>query len=512
MDIAKLHNLIGRLTDQQLAEEINKPSGMAPLYMVMSEMDRRARMRKSAPREPQSYADGGPVYDEDWYRYFQDMIPGVTVNSGYRDEEHNRRVGGAENSYHIRTPGRGQALDLRLPRGVSPQEALRLARGGPRPLSEALYHRNHLHVAWGGPRRYGAGEGPAPSGTAGAGNGGPTAPRAATPQPPNAGIAEYMRMMGIGDAPPSLQASFAEAAGLMPDRTTEPYNQLLAGMEQQRAQYERSQRGRPLMEMGLAMMGAKGPSFFNALAQGGMAGLSARDRAQQGQQAMMMQLLQGRMAQAQAQAQRDQSLMGVAGPMVNAQRSAIGQAAGYGLQQAQMAQQAFNADRAYALDQQRLAQDAQRTAAAQQEAAAQGARQDAELDLRRSALDLDRRRNPVLGPDMTAAERAAYRAQRATQIYQDLIKGSPAANVPGPRGEAARAQISREAQRRAWMEVVDATGIAVRDASGRLLVRDNASSSGFRYADDGAPAGTTGPRENDAANGVRVGSSVVYPQ
>lgn len=47
----------------------------------------------------------------------------IHVNSGVRCEEHNRNVGGAPSSYHMR----GMAVDITV-RGYSPRETWRLCR------------------------------------------------------------------------------------------------------------------------------------------------------------------------------------------------------------------------------------------------------------------------------------------------------------------------------------------------------------------------------------------------
>ena len=47
----------------------------------------------------------------------------VYITSGYRNREHNARVGGSPNSYHLR----GMAADIRVP-GVSPRDLAAAAR------------------------------------------------------------------------------------------------------------------------------------------------------------------------------------------------------------------------------------------------------------------------------------------------------------------------------------------------------------------------------------------------
>jgi hypothetical protein len=80
--------------------------------------------------------------------YFQAMVrqfPGLSFSSGYRDPEHNRRVGGVPNSWHLR----GRAGDF-----VGPMNIMRTAQAWARAngAREALIHNAgsglHLHVAW----------------------------------------------------------------------------------------------------------------------------------------------------------------------------------------------------------------------------------------------------------------------------------------------------------------------------------------------------------------------------
>lgn len=47
-NLAQQQSLIGRLSDQQLTQELAKPSGIAPSYLVMGEMQKRQQMRSGA--------------------------------------------------------------------------------------------------------------------------------------------------------------------------------------------------------------------------------------------------------------------------------------------------------------------------------------------------------------------------------------------------------------------------------------------------------------------------------
>ena len=70
----------------------------------------------------------------------------IVVNSGYRAPRHNRRVGGARNSYHLY----GLAADIRI-RGVQPSvihEAIKsLERDGLMDVAELIVYKRFVHVA-----------------------------------------------------------------------------------------------------------------------------------------------------------------------------------------------------------------------------------------------------------------------------------------------------------------------------------------------------------------------------
>lgn len=81
-----------------------------------------------------SGADGAPT-------------PQLTVSSALRTPEHNRAVGGAPNSYHLK----GQALDLVPPAGMSMSDLATMLRGAIPNAKELMNEGNHVHVAWGDP-------------------------------------------------------------------------------------------------------------------------------------------------------------------------------------------------------------------------------------------------------------------------------------------------------------------------------------------------------------------------
>lgn len=90
--------------------------------------------------------DVGPKFQE-----LQSQFPGLRHTSGYRDPEHNRKVGGVPNSYHTQKDAHGHArandyvgnlADMQAAQAWAKQQGAR----------EALIHNAgsgvHLHVAW----------------------------------------------------------------------------------------------------------------------------------------------------------------------------------------------------------------------------------------------------------------------------------------------------------------------------------------------------------------------------
>lgn len=200
MNLNEIAALVGELTDQQLQQEINQPSGVAPLNILASEAQRRLMMRR------EGYADGGFVGSQ----YVQGINPIANILAAYGNEQ------------------------LRDMAGAS----------GP---------RRSLHEIWSGD----------------------------------------------------------ELSQMLPDRTG-VFAEQVGALEQEAEKAKRGNRGRALMEMGLAMMASKDPSFFGALGAGGMAGLSARDRIKAQERGLMKDVMQAKMGQAQVQSQRDAQMMNAA--------------------------------------------------------------------------------------------------------------------------------------------------------------------------------------------------------
>lgn len=79
-------------------------------------------------------------------------IEGAQISSGFRTREHNREVGGAENSYHVGDGEHGDALDIVLPDGTSAEtaEAIKQRFKDSGVFDEVLFHDAgsgyHLHL------------------------------------------------------------------------------------------------------------------------------------------------------------------------------------------------------------------------------------------------------------------------------------------------------------------------------------------------------------------------------
>jgi hypothetical protein len=73
------------------------------------------------------------------------------VTSTYRSPEHNRRVGGVANSYHLR----GKAIDIARRPGVSHAQIAAAYRNAGFSLAESLDEGDHSHFAFGPPKHHG---------------------------------------------------------------------------------------------------------------------------------------------------------------------------------------------------------------------------------------------------------------------------------------------------------------------------------------------------------------------
>jgi hypothetical protein len=74
------------------------------------------------------------------------------VTSTYRSPEHNRRVGGVANSYHLQ----GKAIDIARRPGVSHSQIASAYRNAGYSLAESLDEGDHSHFAFGAPKKRGS--------------------------------------------------------------------------------------------------------------------------------------------------------------------------------------------------------------------------------------------------------------------------------------------------------------------------------------------------------------------
>jgi hypothetical protein len=72
------------------------------------------------------------------------------VTSTYRSPEHNRRVGGVANSYHLR----GRAIDIARRPGVTHWQIAAAYRSAGYSLAESLDEGDHSHFAFGAPKHH----------------------------------------------------------------------------------------------------------------------------------------------------------------------------------------------------------------------------------------------------------------------------------------------------------------------------------------------------------------------
>lgn len=99
-------------------------------------------------------AAGGNWGAMDWgnkTKTLEQNFPGLRHTSGYRDPEHNRRVGGAARSYHMQKDANGNARAndwVGTPREMQSAAAWAKANGAKEVLIHNVGSGQHLHVAW----------------------------------------------------------------------------------------------------------------------------------------------------------------------------------------------------------------------------------------------------------------------------------------------------------------------------------------------------------------------------
>ena len=135
--------------------------------------------------------------------------------------------------------------------------------------------------------------------------------------------------LGLGGSAPTLEQAHAQASALIDDPSAQ-YESIIDQLAGQAKDARRGNRGRALMEMGVAMMQARGPNFLNALGQGGAAGLAARDRIQQEERGLMQAVINAQMARNQAQNQHQRGLLEAATGLRRSDLSAASEAMSMG--------------------------------------------------------------------------------------------------------------------------------------------------------------------------------------
>lgn len=327
MEMAQITALVERLTDDQLMEEMQRPSGMAPLQVVIAEIQRRSALRGGKPR---GFAAGGPVEESrarSIWDIVQSTLPGARFSSGYRTPERQQQLiaqglPAARNSRHTS----GRAVDWTMPGSMSRDQVEGSLRARGLPFEDVIYHpeNNSWHVEMPPDWEPGGAQPPAPSSPPVMADGSFPDPQAITQQALSIGDVVAGRM-GLPAEIPGLPAQFAEIQSMMPD-TTGAYDSAIKRLQEAEKDAMRSSRGRPFIDAGLAMMTAQTPDFMSALGQGGMAGFSARDRIQEQQRGLMNAVIQAQLAKSQTEAQNARASLESAANIGASQRGAMSQA------------------------------------------------------------------------------------------------------------------------------------------------------------------------------------------
>ena len=331
MELNQIQSLVARLTDEQLAQEMQRPSGVAPLPIIIAEMQRRSMMRGG---QPKGYADGGRVQRSDRSQQIWEALQNAGISGrftgGMRTPETNRRVNGVPNSWHLK----GEAVDFVTDQPLD--EVKRMIAEAGLPSGELLRHNagSGMHVHY------------SPEGLPLAGHPAneAAAPRAVPPITTQAGgfvdpAALQANALGLGSqvaadigvpqAPASLTGTFNEVSALVPGQG-EAYAKAAEQQQAMLKEAQKANKGRALMEMGLAMMSAQTPNFYQALGQGGQAGLGARDRIRAQEQALINQAVQTQLQGSQAEQNRAMALLDAASGQRRSEIAARTQAFGVG--------------------------------------------------------------------------------------------------------------------------------------------------------------------------------------
>lgn len=163
-----------------------------------------------------------------------------------------------------------------------------------------------------------------------------------------------------------LPSFLADARGMLPDTTSPVFNEIMASQQAELEEAKRSNKGRGLMEMGMAMMRSKDPSFLGALGEGGQVGLATRDKIKTQERGIMQGVMQAKLAQAQAKAGNDAAVLNAATGLYGANENRYNQAAGAAIQMG--GAQTNNALQIASMQNQREMQQAQLAQSARQHA------------------------------------------------------------------------------------------------------------------------------------------------
>lgn len=351
MEMTQTSSLVERLTDEQLMQEIQKPSGMAPLQIVMGELQRRAALRGGRPR---GYAAGGMVggpadaYEAEIARLFPHLVQqesggqagilGPQTRYGQAQGRTQMLPATARQmAERIGVPWRPEMMTGRTEEAASYQDrlgmeylregfsrtgnardALRYYHGGP---DRGIWGRNTNRYADEVLARAGETAPPPPTAPGLTGADGFSNPQNIANDSMSIG-ARIAESLGLGGGLGSIQEMYGDVSEMMPDATA-PYAEVLQRLQGEEGRERGANRGRALMDAGLAMMSARTPNFMSALAAGGQAGLASRDRIQEEERGLMQSVIQAQLARSQAEQQQARASLEAASGLFEGNRRSM---------------------------------------------------------------------------------------------------------------------------------------------------------------------------------------------
>jgi len=287
MNILQVQDALKNASDMQLAGELQNPTGMAPSYLVLSEMKRRQQMRQGAMASPapQSSMAEEAASQADYYPEEQQQEEESGIEA-FREGGVVRMADGGATEFD---PLSGLGDPVREERRpwfeIDPLRRLREFREGTSRMQRARERGDIVvppqpdYTIPGAQAREPFAEyRPAPTAPAGQGGGettpppersndpyGSPAPSGATAQPSGGGG-------GRGGAIPS---SATQTSGSATDPTIQALYDRLRATGRGREDYRKDAVNTALMQAGLAMMASKDPNALGSLGQGGLRGLEA---------------------------------------------------------------------------------------------------------------------------------------------------------------------------------------------------------------------------------------------